>query len=577
MRFCQLKYKQRGFGFVDSCIVNCYNNTESIIKTGGNFMYSFKKRILSLLLATVTLFATFLPFSANSVFAASNVKISAVSNVSSGVKVKWNSDTSKTGYYVYRKSASSSKWTRVATVKQNNQNSWTDTNAVNGKKYDYKVQAYKGKKIYTNSTKKTIYRLSTPSITSLSYSYDSVRLKGSKNDSASGFQIKYSKKSDFSNSKTKTYSTTQLNKIITNLTCSAKYYFKIRAYKKSGDKYYYSGYSKTKNYTAKSSYTAYTKGLQTTFYTKPSTSSTKQNVGYMTKVRLYQDYSISSKGVWKKLKFNDKYYYAWAPKGQTVFSLTKESYEYDFDGCNQYQKEVVEFALNIFNEFETEYDSTKKYSNGEINPKTQKYPFDCSGLVKYVHNTVLSKYVPSYKIPWNIIELFNEDVVYNNDLDCEFKSKIICSGSLDYNKLQPGDVLFFNLKNGATQGKVCNHCGIYLGNKQFIHSSGSTKGVDISTISGSYKTDFVKAVRYIPSKIQLINKKVKPNVSYTLSVYPESNCKSGTQICKINKNKTVTVISTKDDSAYISFTDDNGNTQYGYAYKPKDKFPTLYK
>lgn len=534
-----------------------------------------KRKVISLILAIITMFTSFSSITTFS-YAATIVKISSVSNVSTGIKVKWNSDKSKTGYYIYRKSTSSAKWSKIATVKTKTQNSWIDTNAKNGKKYYYKVQSYKGKKNYTNSTQKIIYRLSTPSISSLSYSYDSIRLKGSANSSATGFQIKYSKNEDFNNAKVKTVATTQLNRIITNLTCSKKYYFKIRAYKKVGEKYYYSGYSKAKSYTTKSSYISYTTNLNTTVYSSPKTTSTKQNLGYMTQVRLYQDYSISSKGVWKKLKCNGKYYYAWIPSGDALFSKTKQSYDYYLDGCNQYQKEVVMFALDIFNNFETEYDSSKNYSNGEINSSTGKYPFDCSGFVKYVHNTIMSKYVPSYKLPWNITELYNEDVLYNNDLSCEFSATTVCSGSLNYSKLQPGDVLFFNLK-GGTQGKDCNHCGIYLGNKQFIHSSSSTKGVEISTISGNYKTYFIKAIRYIPSEIKLINKSLKPSVDYTLAVYPESNCKSSTEICRLSKNQYVTVISTKDDSAYISYTDSNGNTKYGYVYKPKSKFPTLYK
>ena len=146
-------------------------------------MSSAKKRI-SVLVATLVMMIV-LCVGATTVLAATPAgAITSVSNTSSGVKISWKKDSSKSGYYIYRKSTSSSTWSKIKTVKGGKNSTWTDTGAANGKKYDYKTCAYKGSKKYTNSVKKTIYRLKTPSVYSLSYSGDNIRIKSTSNSAA---------------------------------------------------------------------------------------------------------------------------------------------------------------------------------------------------------------------------------------------------------------------------------------------------------------------------------------------------------------------------------------------------------
>lgn len=60
--------------------------------------------------------------------------------------------------------------------------------------------------------------------------------------------------------------------------------------------------------------------------------------------------------------------------------------------------------------------------------------------------------------------------------------------------LQPGDLVFFN-DPSRNAGKACSHAGIYIGNSQFIHSSSSSGGVIISSLtSGYYNTYFVGGI-----------------------------------------------------------------------------------
>ncbi|MBO5478349.1 MAG: C40 family peptidase [Clostridia bacterium] len=59
--------------------------------------------------------------------------------------------------------------------------------------------------------------------------------------------------------------------------------------------------------------------------------------------------------------------------------------------------------------------------------------------------------------------------------------------------LQPGDIVFFT--NFRTN-KGIGHCGIYIGNNQFIHASTEKTGVITSSLSsGSYQKRYVTAVR----------------------------------------------------------------------------------
>lgn len=59
--------------------------------------------------------------------------------------------------------------------------------------------------------------------------------------------------------------------------------------------------------------------------------------------------------------------------------------------------------------------------------------------------------------------------------------------------LQPGDIVFF--KNYRTNTGI-GHCGIYIGNNQFIHASTEKTGVITSSLaSSSYQSRYVTAVR----------------------------------------------------------------------------------
>ncbi len=105
------------------------------------------------------------------------------------------------------------------------------------------------------------------------------------------------------------------------------------------------------------------------------------------------------------------------------------------------------------------------YKWGGNNPQ---YGFDCSGLMSYVHKNA------GIKIPRTTAKQRDN------------------SHTLDYNQLQPGDMLFFKI-NSKT-----NHVGMYIGERKFIHAPSSGKTVTIATMDSSYwYKRFVKFGTYI--------------------------------------------------------------------------------
>ena len=103
------------------------------------------------------------------------------------------------------------------------------------------------------------------------------------------------------------------------------------------------------------------------------------------------------------------------------------------------------------------------YHWGGTSPSTG---FDCSGFVQYV---------------------FGQNGI---SLPRISRDQYQIGTSVDFDNLQPGDLVFFSIgKNG-----IVDHDGIYLGDGQFINSS-SSKGVTVYTIGPYWKSVYLGAKR----------------------------------------------------------------------------------
>ena len=114
--------------------------------------------------------------------------VSATSNITVGVQVKWSKVTGATGYIVYRKTGTGS-WSRVADIKSGSTVSYTDKTAKSGTTYTYTVRAYSGSTMGDWSSTKTIKRLADPTVSSASNITAGVQVKWAKTAGATGYVV----------------------------------------------------------------------------------------------------------------------------------------------------------------------------------------------------------------------------------------------------------------------------------------------------------------------------------------------------------------------------------------------------
>src|SRR5512142_2812214 len=72
--------------------------------------------------------------------------------------------------------------------------------------------------------------------------------------------------------------------------------------------------------------------------------------------------------------------------------------------------------------------------------------------------------------------------------------QITQGASVPVNKLQPGDLVFFDTESNK---KGADHVGIYIGGGKFIHAPHTGDVVKISSLSDSYYMNRLMAVRRV--------------------------------------------------------------------------------
>lgn len=343
----------------------------------------------------------------------------------------------------------------------------------------------------------------------------------------------------------------------------------------SGSAFTYAATSSTKGSTI------FTSEVKTTLYKKANSNSAKREVWYNTKMKLLSK-KTSSAGTWNKVKYRGKIYYIWTAKGQKKFSKvnnikTKKKY---LSYCKtSLQKEVLTEALRFHDQYNTAYDFDRKYSDGV--KRSGKYSFHCSGFAAYIINSVMQKHIPPYYVSSDPEKLAATGYILNENINGQIKATTVCKSKLNFKKLQPGDILFF--KEMSNDPRPIDHVGIYIGNKQFIHSTRYLKGtwtnkgydkdggVCIAPLIGMYKDGFVKAVRMLPKKATPAN--ITKTVNAVSGICSDVNCevqngdtvRYGDKITILYTYRTIT----GKHNAYISYN--NGKKGYMYLYESKLK------
>lgn len=329
--------------------------------------------------------------------------------------------------------------------------------------------------------------------------------------------------------------------------------------------------------------TVYTRMPSTALYKERDSSSASILVPYMTALVLLETYPASSTGAWSKLLYSGKEYYLWQANDAEA-KLTSTRSSFSWTGSNKYQNEVIALAREILT-WQTGY--AHRQSNGIPDTDGVCY-FDCSGLASYMMDTVMSKHVPTYDLSADIVKLHNTDSIYNEGFTGEYTATTLftCStddsrmeiSSTNMNKLRAGDILFFDLPDETDADTERNvgytHCGVYLGNGEFIHATRSWGGtqnhpgygaVCIMPLYGFYAQNCVGARRYLPKPSEVTPAdKAMYTTGINNRVFSTKVFEAGTEIINLEADTCVTLLWTDNGNwAYISYTA-NGKTGEGF-------------
>ena len=296
---------------------------------------------------------------------------------------------------------------------------------------------------------------------------------------------------------------------------------------------------------------------------------------YMDKVVYLGTEKKYDSGAWLRVRYDDRVYYMWEPDGTQ--DLTRAENEENYNGTTEITQKMLDLAMEL-------YSLPSAYRHGESNgiPASDgTYGFDCSGFVSYIMDTVMSEYVPTFNVSASLINLFNCDTIYNKGIAGEFKP-----ADVDIADILPGDIIFFNLQDEANNedhdaSLPVSHCGMYLGDGEFIHCTHynfGPNGIFIMPLTEKYSDSIVRIRRMAPDSPSSANEK-RFVIPFSANVRDEMSLNSNI-IDTISAETEVTLLYTDSDFisgeprwAYISYG--NGKTGYISASSLTDRLNNL--
>ncbi len=253
------------FSLVDTVTGLTYKDVN--LKTGINYSYyvipsmafygevarGSNSNTINIVLEKTPVVTPDVPDKPNNKVELSDVRLTSVKAVNyKTVKVKWSMVEGATGYEIYRSSTKSGTYKKIATVTSKTTLS-KNVSTTTGMKYFYKVKAYRtvdGVKVYSKlsnaqSCKSKLNKAVLSKATKKSSK--SIKLTWKKVSGADGYEIYMKTGSKGSYKKIKTISAGKTSFTKTKLTKGKKYSFKIKAYRKVGNKKVYSSWSNIKS------------------------------------------------------------------------------------------------------------------------------------------------------------------------------------------------------------------------------------------------------------------------------------------------------------------------------------------
>lgn len=465
-----------------------------------------------------------------------------VSTVTSSGKIRviWEEVTGAKKYAVYRATSENGTY---SLLKEVSGTTFLNTSTTAGKTYYYKVRA-----LPANSMANSAFSEAGSGLCVLAQPRVAIGFNGNGKPKLNWPAVSGAKAYEVYRSTEENGKYTLLNTITgttftnTSAVNDTKYYYKVRALAENSVAN--SAYSTVQYLTTalkgETLTTAYVYNSSVNIYDEPSDYGNKTSIPYMTEVKFGSFVREGAEYGWRRLYYKGDCYYTYLPEEQEKFTDTKSTFQYT--GKTEFQKILIEKAMYIYNHWDTYY--AHQMSNG-VPDENGRYGFDCSGLASYLLDQTMHEEVPVYDLSRAIDILYDTKVVYNEGLRGEFKVKTVSRS-----EMQPGDVIFFNL-----DGEGVDHCGIYMGNDEFIQSTGVWDGVCIAPLRGLYRDEHIDSIkRYLPkSSSEVLWAKVTMKMNVTWSGLREEADWDAPVKTKIPKGEAVTVrfVDNSDDWSYV--------------------------
>ena len=464
-------------------------------------------------------------------------------NSAGKIVLNWKALNGTDKYLVYRAGKKTGEYKRIGAVKGK---TFTDKKASAGKTYYYKIRATH-KNTDANSICSVVKDVKVFKGSGLSVgvmygdkSYPTFTWNKIKNATSYNVYRSFFKDKEFKLLSTETGLTYKNKNIPQGLTL----YYRVEAVNKSGK---ILATSKTIDITTKFTQkeelkTRYLKNYVAKIYNLPTSSSTATRIRYMEEVRLGRSILSSDGGTWYRAFYKGKLYYLFSENLADTLTSVKSTFKYK--GNTKYQQEVIDLAVDISENWKTKYTDAH---TSDVVVKNGVYYFNCSSFVKYVFDSVMRKYNPAYGISADVKRLYSTTVLCNEGYPGEYTVK-----KVGINELQPGDVMFFSSLAEGSNERI-KHIGIYLGNNEFAHCTGTwDDSVCIVSLTGNYREEFMGARRLLPTSVKAANEEATVKGPYKKYKLYADKSADATVLANIRKGRTVTVLYTGSEKwAYV--------------------------